>query len=341
MGPTGSGKSSFIEALAGESQQLSISKDQLAGYTQSINAYHIVNVNYASELPTHLIDTPGFSDSKISEIEIMDKVKKWLKDNDLEYVDRIFFLAPITETRLPGSRRRTIQMLKQFLAPGGGVSCVTFVTTMWDRLHNERTRTRAELNFAQLRDEVCEAFFAEHWPSITRFTNTKNSALEVLDFVYPYSLTAFSRPTSSASSNLYQDLHERIERALQAKQMIESDLAQHEAQTNADLMAILKRNQMENHESLTKFIAQFVNFGPLPAECRIAAQHLCKSIAANARPDNVKYRMLFWQWAHEPEISDDADTLTKSSPKLSVKGLLRSLVYAPKRHEAGSSKRGE
>ena len=102
MGPTGAGKSSvsqclpvtwryseaeyfdihlkFIEALAGESQQLSISKNQLAGYTQTVNAYRVVNVTLY-EFPVYLVDTPGFSDLKISEFEIMGMVRRWLKDN--------------------------------------------------------------------------------------------------------------------------------------------------------------------------------------------------------------------------------------------------------------------
>ncbi|KAF9036324.1 hypothetical protein BJ165DRAFT_1533162 [Panaeolus papilionaceus] len=341
MGPTGAGKSSFIEALRGESQQLSISKDQLAGYTQSINAYRVVDVNYVPEYPVYLIDSPGFSDSKISEIEIMDKVKKWLSDNDLEYVSGILFLIPITETRLPGSRRKTIEMLRQFLGSNNEVESVTFVTTMWDTVHNERTRTRAESNFAQLRDEVCKGFFGAHQVVITRFMNTKSSALEVLNREGYYAVNSFFSPTSSASSNLYKDLHERIEGALQEKKMIESDLAQPQAQTDTELRTILERNQMENQETLTKFIRQFVNFGPLPAEFSLAAQHLRKSIAANVRPEHVKYRMLFWQWAHEPEISDDTNISSVPSQKLSLKGLLRPLGHTPKRHKAGSSKRGE
>ncbi|KAF9047919.1 P-loop containing nucleoside triphosphate hydrolase protein [Panaeolus papilionaceus] len=155
IGPTGAGKSAFIEALAGESQQLSISKDQLAGYTQTVNAYQVVNVKFGPD-PMYLVDTPGFSDSKISEVEIMDMVRKWLNGNQFGYVDQILYMIPISGTRLTGSRRRTIDMLKQFLAPTGGrdLESVKFVTTMWDTLHNEDTRMRAESNFAQLRDEV-------------------------------------------------------------------------------------------------------------------------------------------------------------------------------------------
>lgn len=72
----------FIEVLKGESQNLSISKDQLSGHTQEVCAYKLVNVTRLS-VPIYLIDTPGFSDSKISDIEITEMVSKWLEDNGL------------------------------------------------------------------------------------------------------------------------------------------------------------------------------------------------------------------------------------------------------------------
>ncbi|KAF9049140.1 hypothetical protein BJ165DRAFT_1581052 [Panaeolus papilionaceus] len=295
MGPTGAGKSSFIEALAGESQQLSISKNQLAGYTQTVNAYRLMNVVstiMSTTHPVYLIDTPGFSDSKISTIEIMDMVKKWLKENDLEYVDGILFLTPITDTRLPGSRRKTIAMLQQLLAPTHNLGSVIFVTTMWDALHNEHTRKRAESNFEQLRDGICKEFFEEQRfkerrfegqsVSITRFMNTKSSALEAMDPVWDI-VGSFSQSEMSASPNLYRDLHERIEGGLQAKQMIELELAQPEAQTNSELRTIFEKNQRENDETLTKFIAQLANFRSIPKGLEGAHQRLQASIEAMHR----------------------------------------------------------
>ncbi|KAF9032628.1 hypothetical protein BJ165DRAFT_1517238 [Panaeolus papilionaceus] len=55
--------------------------------------------------PVYLVDTPGFSDSKIAEIEILNMVRKWSQDNNLRFSRRIFYFTPITETRLPRSRR--------------------------------------------------------------------------------------------------------------------------------------------------------------------------------------------------------------------------------------------
>ncbi|KAF9049131.1 P-loop containing nucleoside triphosphate hydrolase protein [Panaeolus papilionaceus] len=186
MGPTGAGKSTFIEALAGLSQNLSISKNQLSGYTQSVSAYQVVNVFYkgnSAYYPVYLIDTPGFSDTNISGIEIMDMICQWLKNNELSYFDSILFLTPITETRLPGTRRRTIEMLKAFLKPSNNLRMIIFVTTMWDTVRKKHTHRRSASNFEELREGIFKDFL-ENDARLSRFMNTRESALRILDYNY-------------------------------------------------------------------------------------------------------------------------------------------------------------
>ncbi|KAF9032556.1 hypothetical protein BJ165DRAFT_1534973 [Panaeolus papilionaceus] len=310
MGPTGAGKSAFIEAFAGKSQKLSISKDQLAGYTQTVTAYQLVNVMYTGRSTlrlVYLVDTPGFSDSKISEIEVVNMVKKWSEDNSIHYYTSILYFTPITEIRLPGSRRRTFKMLKKLLEDSTGHCSLIVTTTMWDTVHNEQTRNRAESNFAQLRDETLKEFVRSPSTDVIKFMNTRNSALHAIDHLPAFS-NVFLPYETSTSPHLYQDLHDRIQGALQEKQIIELDLAQTNARTNTDLRAILEGNQRENYVTLTKFINQFINFGKLPPGCRDAAYHLRKSIAANAHPENKTQRILFWKWAQEPTPTEDVES---------------------------------
>ncbi|KAF9040887.1 hypothetical protein BJ165DRAFT_1492896 [Panaeolus papilionaceus] len=80
MGPTGSGKSSFIESLAPD-QHLDISKDSLESVTQEVNCYQVVNLGrkpvYSDRLFV-LMDTPGFLDPRLSEGRIMRMVTESL-----------------------------------------------------------------------------------------------------------------------------------------------------------------------------------------------------------------------------------------------------------------------
>ncbi|KAF9054909.1 P-loop containing nucleoside triphosphate hydrolase protein [Panaeolus papilionaceus] len=161
MGPTGAGKSSFIQALAGDSHNLSITKDQLVGYTQQVTSYKVegfVYRNASGTYPIYLVDTPGFSNADISEWELMVMVRRWLEYTNKSYwMNGILYFTPITDTRLRGSQQRTVEMLREFLNPiyPGNFLCLT---TMWDTLSNERMKQRAEYNFAQLRDGVFKTF---------------------------------------------------------------------------------------------------------------------------------------------------------------------------------------
>ncbi|KAF9031473.1 hypothetical protein BJ165DRAFT_1572102 [Panaeolus papilionaceus] len=278
MGPTGAGKSSFLEAFAGPSQKLSLSSNQLAGYTQHISAFGLANATVLGH-KICLVDTPGFSDNKFSEKEILDMVNSWSDQKGLSWVV-ILYLVPINGTRLPGTQRKTLQMLKTFLRSSGEqrLTCLTFVTTMWDTLYGEGALSRGQSNFEQLRDNHLKDFI-DGGAKIVKFTNTRLSAIQILDAGLEYhNDTTNFLSLEFRTPELYRDLCERIENALLEKKNIEEDLAQPEAKTNLNLQNILERNQRDNDEILTKFIKQFVDYGDPPEAFEDAAQRLRQEI---------------------------------------------------------------
>ncbi|KAF9038704.1 hypothetical protein BJ165DRAFT_1499859 [Panaeolus papilionaceus] len=278
MGATGSGKSSFIEAVAGESVSLGISKDQLAGYTQKIDAYEVINVEHIRPQEDaesrgetgriYLIDTPGFSDTKISEMEILRILVRWVKENRLEGLDGMMFICPITITRLPGSHRRVIELFKSLITeePQDNISVVT---SMWDTLCNEQARIRAAANVAQLKDEIWEGFVDDQQgDSLARFLNTQDSALHIIN-------EALGRWLNEVSYNevqglrpynhiLYQNLVDRVEYCRQRQQALKLDLNQIDAKTNTELRSILKQRLIDVEKDLSKFATQLVEFGDPP-----------------------------------------------------------------------------
>ncbi|KAF9031475.1 P-loop containing nucleoside triphosphate hydrolase protein [Panaeolus papilionaceus] len=276
LGPTGAGKSSFVEALAGPSQKLSLSSDQLAGYTQHINAFRVVNANVRKG-QLFVIDTPGFSDSKFSEKEILEMVHDWLSQRHLSWV-RILYLVPINGTRLPGTQRKTLEMLKKFLESSHEpLTSLTFATTMWDMLHSEGAQRRGKSNFEELRDKQLKDFI-DDGARIMKFRNTLPSAMEILDAALKlYANTDFTL-LQLCTPQLYRDLYERIENMLLEKRNIEDDLAQPEAQTNIELRNILEKKFHENDAILTKFVSQFTNYGDPPTGFEDAAQRLHREI---------------------------------------------------------------
>ncbi|KAF9033877.1 hypothetical protein BJ165DRAFT_751075 [Panaeolus papilionaceus] len=291
LGPTGAGKSCFIQALAGDSQDLGISKDQLAGFTQTALAYRIVNVFFQHEgkdLPIFLIDSPGFSDPKISHQAVIaagDALNKEIADRTTPA--KMLYLTPVTDTRMPGTKRRTIGMFAAVFEPSNYRLPFTIVTTMWNTVYTEHAHQRAEKNYAQLRDDIFKEF-SEMGAKTVRFTNTRESALEILD-TGPWENDLYL-DSAAANAYIYGDLHERIESAIRQKQTIESELTHPQAQTNLELKAILTKNHRENEETLKKFVQEFLDIGFPPAGCEDAHYHLLKSLLGTYIPRTMDVR---------------------------------------------------
>ncbi|KAF9031920.1 hypothetical protein BJ165DRAFT_1616460 [Panaeolus papilionaceus] len=271
MGFVGAGKSRLVESLAGEAQDLGISKDQLASYTHTVEAYHVVNI-LNSGCPIILLDTPGFADHKMSDMEMMSMIPAWMEQNGIHFFHQILFLSPINSPRMPPSRQKTLQMLKVLLTATHDLDSVLMVTTMWDILHSQVRRNRAEKNFLQV-SELSQDF-TDRGAGITRFLNTKASALEILDRPL-HKKRAFDVVGFTTTPHLYQNLREYIELTIRERHNIE---AQPEVKT-----PMLDRNLRENEQRLDKFIEQFIEYGPPPAQFADDHQRLCE-LVLSVRP---------------------------------------------------------
>lgn len=81
----------------------------------------------------------------------------------IRYIDQVLYLCPVTDVRLPGSKRRVMEMLKSLTRAGrqlngeGGYDnegAVTLITTMWDMVWNDRVKERADQNYIQLKEQI-------------------------------------------------------------------------------------------------------------------------------------------------------------------------------------------
>ncbi|PPR01404.1 hypothetical protein CVT24_006242 [Panaeolus cyanescens] len=200
LGPTGTGKSSFIEALAGPSSKLKISKNQLQGVTQDIVCYQLTNVQWKCTEEGHrhtvyVIDTPGFADNGLSELKMFNMLTDWLKQGPAfttvnlpevkrTIINHIIYFHPITSPRMSGSKHGLLKILTA-LTGGSRVgstsemSRITFATTMWDML---RDKEKAEVRYKQLQAQngPCGTFI-EGGSRVVKFENTHESALWILD----------------------------------------------------------------------------------------------------------------------------------------------------------------
>lgn len=111
-----------------------------------------------------LLDTPGFDDSGIDNLEVLNEIVANLYTFALQRGEietrGVIFLHDISETRFGGSQRKTLEILKALCGPKGMRNCV-IGTTMWSasgtsKLRNEESRE--------------SDFLRTHWKGILKTT---------------------------------------------------------------------------------------------------------------------------------------------------------------------------
>ncbi|KAF5348460.1 hypothetical protein D9756_009604 [Leucocoprinus leucothites] len=134
MGPTGSGKSYFIDLLTGQIGQRAGSS--LASVTSDIQATRIKHPKYGDRVV--LVDTPGFDDTKRSDMEILTLINGWLEKtykNDVK-LSGLIYLHRITDNRMAGSPLKNLRMFGN-LCGDHAASRVILVSTMWEKVNPE------------------------------------------------------------------------------------------------------------------------------------------------------------------------------------------------------------
>ncbi|PPQ71195.1 hypothetical protein CVT24_010013 [Panaeolus cyanescens] len=275
MGPTGSGKSSFIERLG--NMNLGISKDQLEGYTDAVRAYRLVNVVYGhGSSPIVLIDTPGFLDRRLPETKTLKMVRQWIKQNNVDAIHRVIYFHRITDIRMAGTAGRVLKLFRALMGDFTGPN-ITMVTTMWDTLWNQDQMIRAESRSEELRDLHWKwkwQSFVDEGAVITKYENKHDSAMKTLNDALgagtrqcfgfdEYLVGELPMNRTTFGHLLYDNLMERKSSITQRLQVICDDLGIEDIDTNSALKAILLREQAEALLDLQVVDRELEHFGPL------------------------------------------------------------------------------
>jgi hypothetical protein len=92
-----------------------------------------------------LVDTPGFSDTHLSDTEILKRIATWLKDSydDGVLLSAIIYLHRIDNTRVEGPSLKNLNMMKK-LCGTQSLKNVVLATTMWEKVSLEEGSRREE-----------------------------------------------------------------------------------------------------------------------------------------------------------------------------------------------------
>ncbi|KAH9483484.1 hypothetical protein JR316_0002952 [Psilocybe cubensis] len=201
MGPTGVGKSTFINAIvAKEFDEIDSSSMKpclmevghgLVSCTKDVQAscikspMDLVRMQQMLDHSVVLVDTPGFDDTYRDDFEILQKIADWLKEsyNDQHVIAGVIYLHDISLDRFPGSAAKNLDVFKS-LCGRQAFSSIVMVETKGEKAFPDRVeRYDQEMRNSFWKDLV------EAGVTIRSFDNDYESARSVVDYI----LTEFTQ----------------------------------------------------------------------------------------------------------------------------------------------------
>ncbi|KAH7914570.1 P-loop containing nucleoside triphosphate hydrolase protein [Hygrophoropsis aurantiaca] len=176
MGPTGVGKSTFVNTAAGR-DVMTVGHDLKACTAQ---LHHVV-VNHPAHPETRIVfvDTPGFDDTFESDYEILRRISVWLAQSysDNMKIAGVIYLHEITQKRMYGSTRKNLDMFHELCGHESGKNIVLATSKWGNILEDAGARFENQLKTTFWKDLV------EEGSSVERFLGTSESAWAVVDHV--------------------------------------------------------------------------------------------------------------------------------------------------------------
>lgn len=188
MGVTGSGKSTFISkccedlsSIVGDSlsscKQHELVRSVLLADSIGTDKCESYTFKYGNST-IHLIDTPGFDDTRKSDTDVLRDIAGWLVlayRHDVR-LSGMVYLHSISETRMKGSHRTNLRMFQK-LAGLENLGSVVLTTTLWDKTPPEIGKAReAEM----ISTDDFWGSMIKNGSQFRRFTNDKPSALRII-----------------------------------------------------------------------------------------------------------------------------------------------------------------
>ncbi|XP_006459410.1 hypothetical protein AGABI2DRAFT_191396 [Agaricus bisporus var. bisporus H97] len=166
MGPTGAGKSYFIDLLT--DQKGKRAGNSLKTVTNHIQATRVRQQGYDDRIV--LVDTPGLDDTNRSDMEVLHIISAWLEKTYSKKqvkLSGMIYLHRITDNRMAGSPHKNLRMFGE-LCGDVAMNQVRLVSTMWGKVKPEVGEERER----ELRDKFWRHFI-DKGSKIERLKETK------------------------------------------------------------------------------------------------------------------------------------------------------------------------
>lgn len=265
MGPTGSGKSTFINSFV----QLGSSSGIRVGHSLQSETSRVqpIELDFNKGIRLRLVDTPGFDDSRegITDFEVLSMIATFLVQEETHStLAGLIYMHRISDTRMGGTARRNLRMFHK-LCGQDSLKNVVIVTTMWDKAtpedgeRRERELVSSETLFKPLLDEGAV---------MRRHDGTRASALRIIDYllriqdhantqiVHELLYEQKTLEETAAGTEIQAELRAILQKHTADIQSLEEELRSATAVSTKDEIAVQKRELELSVNKLNKQIEE-------------------------------------------------------------------------------------
>ncbi|KAF9037614.1 P-loop containing nucleoside triphosphate hydrolase protein [Panaeolus papilionaceus] len=196
MGPTGTGKSSFINLLSGSNMRVGKALESCTDSVQISEPFEL------SGRTITLIDTPGFDDTKLTDVGVLNMIAAYLaySHSRNKTLAGVIYLHRILDNRVGGISARSFRLFRN-LCGDDSLRNVVIATTMWDKTDEDVAIEREE----ELASK--DVFFKpalQKGARLARHSNTMASAQAIIR-------SLIGSAASSVTLQIQEELHSGLE----------------------------------------------------------------------------------------------------------------------------------
>ncbi|KAL8822685.1 MAG: hypothetical protein Q9191_006585 [Dirinaria sp. TL-2023a] len=254
LGVTGAGKTTFISKATGRTD-LKIGHD-IESCTKEISA-----INFKiSNTDIVLLDTPGFDDTDVSDVEVLNSIGDFLQQtyNHKKLLTGVILLQPVTGNKIQGNETRRLRLFKKILGEEA-YSHVIIATTMWSGLNDREAGVK---QVDQRKDKYWDDLI-KGGASVVEHDNSGTTAIEIIRMLIDKEVIALQMQKeleeahgvllqTSAGKQLFEDKREDIERFERQLKTAERELSE----ASADKQALMEEVEQLKDELEMKVLQQ-------------------------------------------------------------------------------------
>ncbi|KAF9004204.1 P-loop containing nucleoside triphosphate hydrolase protein [Cyathus striatus] len=177
MGPTGVGKSTFINTFFDE--DVTTVGHDLKSCTSNLK--HIIRPHpFEPYRRIVVVDTPGFDDTYLDDAEILRRILVWLATSytsDMKLAG-VIYLHDISKNRMLGTTLKNLYVFQK-LCGDQALSSVVLATTKWSKLTDSST---GDARLDQLKTDFWKEMI-EGGSEVFKFDKTRESAQEMVNYL--------------------------------------------------------------------------------------------------------------------------------------------------------------